>query len=190
MGGELLCLLVEFLRQRVGKRGHGALQVDQGRCEVASRFGQPLDQRLAIGFERVAAAVLLRPCQHLLADEAEEMLGRAFRLARLHAARPAGTGEIEACAQHLLQQLLGLLVFAQEIADAVGEPAAPPALGLGAAQPAAKLGGFECGEVAREGAVSRIKEVMALVEDDAADAAGGASSSSVCATPRAWSTAA
>ena len=134
--------------------------------------GKPIDQRQAVGFERIAGAVLLGPRQHLAAHEGEELFGQALRLARLHAPGPAGAGKGQCGAQHLLQQLLAVLVLAQQIADAVGQAAAPPALGFGPPDPAAEFGGFERRQMAGKGRVRGIEQMMALVEDDAADAAG------------------
>jgi hypothetical protein len=101
------------------------------------------------------------------------MFGQPLRLARLHAPGPARAWKRQCRAQHLLQKLFAVLVLAQKIADAVREAAAPAALGFGPPDPAAEFGGFERRQMAGEGRVRRIEQMMALVEDDAADAAGG-----------------
>ena len=57
---------------------------------------------------------------------------------------------------------------ATEISDAVGEAAAAPASAFGPADPAPELGRLERRQMAREGAVGGIEEMMAFVEDQPA----------------------
>ena len=188
IGGEVFGLGIELLRQRVGEGRHRALQVDQGGREVARRLRQAIDQRQAIGFQRVAGSVRPAPAPAGAPARGSASAGPSGWPACTRRVQP-GPGRASAARSTCCSSFSPSRPRREDRRCGRPGPAAA-AVGLGPAQPAPQLGRFDRREVAGEGRVRGIEQMVALVEDDAADAARRASSSSVCASPSAWSTAA
>ena len=160
---ELRRLIVQPLHQPLCKRRHRPLQIYEGSRQRTGSRPQAVHERAAIGFKR-HALIILGPRNHLLAHERQKRLGFTLRLASLDAPHPSRSGQAESTLQHLVQQGFSLIVITGQISQPVDQPAPAPPLRLRAADPAPELGRFLSGQMAGEGRVGGIEQVMAFVE--------------------------
>ena len=72
-----------------------------------------------------------------------------------------------------MEKFFGVFLIGHQITQALCQPATAPAFGFGPAQPAAQLGCLHRREMAGEGAVCGIKQMMAFIKHHASNAAGG-----------------
>ena len=162
-----------FLASALASASIGRLRSIERGGEVARFLGEAVDERRAIGFERLAG-ILLGARQHLLADE------RRGRLPPAPSGMPAwmrrvqpGPGRAARRGERLRQQFSAASSSAMRSPIRSARPAPAPARRFRPANPAPELGGLEAPvRWPGEGAVGGIEKMVAFIEDEPAQAAG------------------
>ncbi len=167
-------LVVEQGQQFLGQQLQRIDQGDHRGQQGVGHLRQAIGQRTRIALQAVGALAVGGAPHHVLAHQGEELFGGALWPVVGHALVPARRGEGAGGVQHVAQGPLGDFIVADQFLGALPEPARPAgaAVGLGAQQPAAQLGGFRAGQFGGEGAVGGVEQMMALVEHIAGRGAG------------------
>jgi hypothetical protein len=196
-GGELHArAAIEPSQSPFNPRAFGGAQgLGLGVHQVLERAGQRQQRRLDLGergggdagglaheVQRRARGALHAdlggggPGAQLLQHGDQEVLDRAggvhLAVGGRDAAAPALARQGGGGVQGRVEVAPRLLRPAQDVEQARLEAAAAAAAPLGAADPAAQLGGLLAGERGGEGAVGGVEQVVALVEDDALELGG------------------
>src|SRR6185503_5234511 len=168
---EFGCLVLELLQERRCQLQHGPFEVDQSGSEHTGLFPQSLEQRLAVGFQRLSA-IVFRSRQDLPAHQCQEQFRRSFGYARLDASCPSGAWKLAREQGCRLQKLVRFILLADQVGEPVGKAAAAPALHFGSTDPPPEFGCLMRREMARKGAVGRVEQMMALIENEPAKISG------------------
>ena len=166
---EFVGVGVEALAQPVAQLQQGAHQPDQRVCQLQASLADCVFQRVHIAFEAVETVLGAGTGIDLLAQRAQENLGRTIGFGVADARHPAGGGQGAGSRQRRVEGFVGEIVIAgDQIAGAFAQaPRAargPPASAFRPEQPAAQFGGLLTRQTSAERGIGGVEQMVAFVE--------------------------